>query len=100
MYGKHITRDGSPSSAALQRRIRWTTASVCIQQLDFIVIYLLGGLHLVPGALSRLARTVVREWDDTTDILDYVANVFHTLIVDIDDDFKLRLKDAYKDDEL
>ena len=49
----------------------------------------------MPDALSRLQPKHVPETDLQTDTLDNVAHIFYALIVEMDDDFKARLKQAY-----
>jgi len=80
--------------------LRLAKASVYLQQFELDVRYRPGKLHLVPDALSRLQPEHVPETDLQTDTLDDVAHVFHALIVEMDDDFKARLKQAYQDDTL
>ena len=59
-----------------------------------------GRLHLVPDALLRLAPRLVPETNHQTDTLEDVAHVFYTLIVEMSDNFKDRLKAAYSADAL
>jgi hypothetical protein len=107
--------------------LRLAKASVYLQQFTLDVRYRPGKLHLVPDALSRLHPKSIPEKDLQTDMLNDVAHVFHAykihpnfipekhlqsdihngvahvfhaLIVNLDDDFKERLKQSYRDDKL
>jgi hypothetical protein len=80
--------------------LRLAKASLYLQQFDIDVRYRPGKLHLVPDALSRLQLKKMPESDPNADILDDVAHVFHAIIVELSDDFKERLVQAYKADAL
>jgi len=80
--------------------LRLAKALIYLQQFDLDVRYRPGRLHLVLDALLRLQPKRIPESDLETDMLNDVAHVFHAIIVEISDDFKDRLKQAYKADAL
>ncbi len=80
--------------------LRLIRASQYLSQFDLDVRHKPGRIHLVPDALSRLLGDMEQKDDGKTGILEDLgtAGTYHVTLVELADDFKKRLQDAYEQD--
>ncbi|KAH5621114.1 hypothetical protein HBI23_240920 [Parastagonospora nodorum] len=87
------------TASLAKMNLRLVNASMYLQQFPNLdVRYRPGRCHIVPDALSRLENTEPSGEDHLASTLDDLPHVFHTLLIEMSDALKDKLRQGYLED--